>query len=124
MATVNPDPDFDVVLLGTDIGIYGLARAFHERYGIVSTVISRVIAGPIKNSRIIDTIDIGEDSGRPETLAALEREGKKRKADGDADKGPKNKKKKEEPKAKVPKPKGTPSTRTSPHHMKLRSRSR
>lgn len=82
MATVNPDPDFDVVLLGTDIGIYGLARAFHERYGIVSTVISRVIAGPIKNSRIIDTIDIGEDSGRPETLAALEREGKKRKAAG------------------------------------------
>src|SRR5690606_28401172 len=41
MATVNPDPDFDVVLLGTDFGIYGLARAFHERYGIVSTVISR-----------------------------------------------------------------------------------
>jgi len=82
MATVNPDPDFDVVLLGTDIGIYGLARAFHERYGIVSTVISRVIAGPIKNSRIIDTIDIGEDSGRPETLAALEREGRKRKAAG------------------------------------------
>jgi len=82
MATVNPDPDFDVVLLGTDIGIYGHARAFHERYGIVSTVISRVIAGPIKNSRIIDTIDIGEDSGRPETLAALEREGRKRKAAG------------------------------------------
>lgn len=82
MATVNPDPDFDVVLLGTDIGIYGLARAFHERYGIVSTVISRVIAGPIKNSRIITTIDIGEDSGRAETLAALEREGRKRKAAG------------------------------------------
>ncbi|HLS45178.1 MAG TPA: carboxylate--amine ligase, partial [Ornithinicoccus sp.] len=82
MATVNPDPDFDVVLLGTDIGIYGLARAFHERYGIVSTVISRVIAGPIKNSRIINTIDIGEDSARAETLAALEAEGKKRKAAG------------------------------------------
>lgn len=82
MPTVNPDPDFDVVLLGTDIGIYGLARAFHERYGIVSTVISRVIAGPIKNSRIIHTIDIGETSERPETLAALEREGKKRKAAG------------------------------------------
>ncbi|MGC1208929.1 MAG: hypothetical protein WA880_13320, partial [Ornithinimicrobium sp.] len=41
------DPDFDVVLLGTDIGIYALARAFHERYGISSTVISRVVAGPI-----------------------------------------------------------------------------
>ena len=36
----------------------------------------------------------------------------------------KNKKKKEEPKAKVPKPKGTPSTRTSLHHMPLRSGSR
>ena len=82
MATVTPDPDFDVVLLGTDIGIYALARAFHERYGITSTVISRVIAGPIKNSKIINTIDIGEAAARPETLAALEREGKKRKAAG------------------------------------------
>jgi D-aspartate ligase len=82
MATVNPDPDFDVVMLGTDIGIYGLARAFHERYGIVSTVISRVVAGPIKNSRIINAIDIGETAARPETLAALEAEGRKRKAAG------------------------------------------
>lgn len=82
MATAQPDPDFDVVMLGTDIGIYGLARAFHERYGVVSTVISRVVAGPIKNSRIINVIDLGESGGRAETLAALETEGRKRKAAG------------------------------------------
>lgn len=82
MDTVHPDPEFDVVMLGTDIGIYGLARAFHERYGVVSTVISRVVAGPIKNSRIIDVVDIGESGGRAETLAALEEEGRRRKAAG------------------------------------------
>jgi D-aspartate ligase len=82
MTTVPPDPDFDLVLLGTDIGIYGLARAFHERYGVRSTVISRVVAGPIKNSRIIDTVDLGESAQRAETLAELERQGEQRRARG------------------------------------------
>lgn len=82
MDPTPPAPDFDVVLLGTDIGIYGLARAFHERYGVRSTVISRVVAGPVKNSRIIDAVDLGEDAARPETLAALERHGRGQAARG------------------------------------------
>ncbi len=76
------DPDFDVVLLGTDIGIYALARAFNERYGIRSTVISRVVAGPIKWSTVIDTVELGEHAERQDTLDALEREGVVRKARG------------------------------------------
>ncbi|MGB3828699.1 MAG: carboxylate--amine ligase [Ornithinimicrobium sp.] len=76
------DPDFDVVLLGTDIGIYALARAFRERYGISSTVISRVVAGPIADSQFIETIELGDDAQRQDTLDELARQGAKRKAAG------------------------------------------
>ncbi|CAN5502377.1 carboxylate--amine ligase [soil metagenome] len=73
------DPDFDVVLLGTDIGIYALARAFRERYGIKSTVISRVVAGPIADSQFIETIELGDEAQRQDTLNELEAQGRKRK---------------------------------------------
>jgi D-aspartate ligase len=79
---VIDDPDFDVVLLGTDIGIYALARAFRERYGIVSTVISRVVAGPIADSQFIETIELGEHAQRQDTLDELERQGRARAASG------------------------------------------
>lgn len=82
MTAPTTDPDFDVVLLGTDIGIYALARAFHERYGLTSTVISRVVAGPINWSSFIETVELGEDAQRADTLAALERVGTERKAAG------------------------------------------
>lgn len=82
MSLPSADPDFDVVLLGTDIGVYALARAFHERYGVRSTVISRVVGGPIRNSSILDIVDLGEAGGRAENLQALERIGKERTAQG------------------------------------------
>ncbi|MCE0487471.1 carboxylate--amine ligase [Ornithinimicrobium sediminis] len=82
MTASTSEPDFDVVLLGTDIGIYALARAFHERYGLTSTVISRVVAGPINWSSFIETVELGEDAQRADTLAALERVGAERKAAG------------------------------------------
>jgi D-aspartate ligase len=82
MTASTSEPDFDVVLLGTDIGIYALARAFHERYGLTSTVISRVVAGPINWSSFIETVELGEDAQRADTLAALERVGTERKAAG------------------------------------------
>ncbi len=80
--TSATDLDFDVVLLGTDIGIYALARAFKERYGIASTVISRVVAGPIANSRFIETVELGDEAERQDTLDELERQGVKRTAAG------------------------------------------
>src|SRR5690606_15747520 len=82
MGSTPAGADFDLVMGSTDIGTYALARAFHERYGVRSTVLSRVIGGPIKNSRIIDTIDLGLDAQRSDTLAALEREGRRRKEAG------------------------------------------
>lgn len=80
--SVGENPSFDLVLLGTDLGVYAYARAFHARYGVRSTVIARVAAGPIRNSKIIDMVTIGEGAERPETLAALERIGREKKAQG------------------------------------------
>lgn len=82
MSNALIDPDFDLVLLGTDIGMYALARAFHERYGMSSTLIAKVVAGPVKNSSFIDTIEIGEQAERADTLAEIQRQGEKRKAAG------------------------------------------
>lgn len=79
MAQPHSDmPDFDVVILGTDLGVYSYARAFHVRYGIRSTVIARVPAGPIRNSNIIDVISLGEGAQRTQTLEALEEVGKRK----------------------------------------------
>lgn len=82
MSNALIDPDFDILMLGTDIGIYALARAFHERYGKTSTVVAKVVAGPIKNSNFIDTIELGDDGERADTLAELQRQGEMRKAQG------------------------------------------
>lgn len=73
-------PHFDVVLLGGDIGIYGLARAFHEEYSVISTVVSRVAAGPVAHSRILRNLTVGAEGSEEDLLAELVRVGKKKKA--------------------------------------------
>lgn len=55
------------VIIGSDIGVYALARAFHERYGVNSTVVAFAEPGPIANSRIIDVVHSG-----PEPEAIIE----------------------------------------------------
>lgn len=42
------------VLVGGDIGTYAMARAFFERYGVTSVVLSEDLTGPIGNSAFID----------------------------------------------------------------------
>ena len=54
-------PAFDVVMLGGDIGVYSLARAFHEAFGVRSTVISRIATGPV-DSAIIDNVLLGAEA--------------------------------------------------------------
>ena len=41
------------VLLGGDLNSYNAARAFHEKYGVVSHVFGRYAIGPTQNSRLI-----------------------------------------------------------------------
>lgn len=50
------------VILGADIGVYALARAFHEEYGVRSIVVSGAALGPVARSRIIDNVLLGPDA--------------------------------------------------------------
>ena len=45
--------DFQPVLLGSDINVYGMARSFHEAYGINSVAIGKGVLGPCTASRIV-----------------------------------------------------------------------
>ncbi|MBM7500150.1 D-aspartate ligase [Brachybacterium muris] len=66
----TPDPGFDVVMIGSGLGIYALTRAFHEEYGVVSTVVAANAPAPMHRS-ITCTVhepSAGGDEGR---LAAL-----------------------------------------------------
>ncbi len=47
-------PAIRPVILGADIGIYALARAFHEEYSVTSTVVASAALGPIAHSAICD----------------------------------------------------------------------
>lgn len=44
---------FVPVLLGTDVNVYGMARSFHEAYGISSVAIGKGRLGATSNSRIV-----------------------------------------------------------------------
>jgi D-aspartate ligase len=52
---------FRPVIVGSDIGVYALARSFHERYGVMSTVVAFAEPGPIAHSRIVDTVLSGSE---------------------------------------------------------------
>ncbi|MDN5688724.1 MAG: carboxylate--amine ligase, partial [Brachybacterium sp.] len=61
----------DLVLLGGDIGIYALARAFHEKYGTTATVVTREVAGPVADSSILRTVELGTAATEEEMIEAL-----------------------------------------------------
>src|SRR5699024_9325889 len=60
------------VLLGTDLGIYAIARSLHETFGLTSTVISEQPRGPINDSAILTNVFTGAGSTDEDTLTALE----------------------------------------------------
>lgn len=66
-----PDPEVDLVLLGGDIGIYALARAFHEKYGTISTVVTRHVAGPVADSAILRTVELSMSASEEDMVQAL-----------------------------------------------------
>ncbi|MCR6647616.1 MAG: hypothetical protein NVV70_05555 [Cellulomonas sp.] len=41
------------VILGADIGVYALARSFHEQYGVTSIVVAGAALGPVQHSSIV-----------------------------------------------------------------------
>ncbi len=51
--------DFIPVLLGSDVNVYGMARSFHEAYGIPSVAIGKGRLNATSNSRIV-SVDVVE----------------------------------------------------------------
>ena len=74
-------PAFEVVMLGGDIGVYALARAFHEAYGVRSTVISRIATGPV-DSAIIDNVLLGAGASNEDHIDELLRRARERRSAG------------------------------------------
>lgn len=58
---------FQPVILGADIGVYALARAFHEEYGVTSVVVAGAALGPVQHSRIVEH-EIVADGHDPQQL--------------------------------------------------------
>lgn len=81
-ATPTTEPELDVVLVGNDIGSYALARAFHERYRIRPTLVTRVLTGAVQHSSILNYAIPTDTGGREVILAELERIGAERAARG------------------------------------------
>ncbi|MFC4556522.1 hypothetical protein [Georgenia faecalis] len=66
-----PAPRLRPVILGTDLGVYSIARSFHEAYGVRSTVVANSPRGPINDSRIIDAVFTGQGSSEERIVQAL-----------------------------------------------------
>ncbi len=66
----NDMTSFKPVLLGSDINAYGMARTFHEAYGITSDAFAHFQLSPTKFSNIID-MHIDPSFGEPETFRRI-----------------------------------------------------
>jgi D-aspartate ligase len=62
---------FDLVLLGTGLGVYTLARAFHEEYGVVATVVTKVGIEPMRRSVSCDMRELGGAASDEDLVTAL-----------------------------------------------------
>lgn len=61
------DMPFVPLLLGADINVYSMARAFHEAYGVKTVAFGHYPSGPCYGSSIID-YRVSENNERPETV--------------------------------------------------------
>ena len=62
---------FQPVILGADIGVYALARAFHEQYGVRTIVVSLSVLGPVADSTILENVALGVDASPEAILEAV-----------------------------------------------------
>lgn len=63
--------DLQPVVLGADIGVYALARAFHEEYGVRSIVVSGAALGPVAHSAILDNVLVADGHDPRQLVDAL-----------------------------------------------------
>lgn len=59
MPSPSSSPDFDLVLVGSGLGIFALSRAFHEEYGTVATVVTKVAIDAMRRTVTEDVIELG-----------------------------------------------------------------
>ncbi|HEY0217094.1 MAG TPA: hypothetical protein VGC57_11940, partial [Cellulomonas sp.] len=59
------------VMLGADIGVYALARSFHEEYGVRSIVVSGAALGPVAHSTILDNVLVTDGHDPRQLVDAL-----------------------------------------------------
>lgn len=64
------EPTFLPVLLGSDINAYGMARSFHEEYGVSSVALASFHLAPTRYSRIVE-VEVHADLGDPEAFLAV-----------------------------------------------------
>jgi len=64
-----PGPALQPVILGADIGVYALARSFHEAYGVTSVIVAGAALGPVAHSRIVRH-ELVADGHDPDQLVA------------------------------------------------------
>jgi D-aspartate ligase len=62
---------FQPVILGADIGVYALARAFHEAYGAKPVVVSLTVTGPVADSSILENVVLGPSASPADIVEAL-----------------------------------------------------
>lgn len=62
-----------LVVLGGDVGAYGLARAFREAYGGSAVVVSTVPTVPLRYSRVVENVVVPRMGDREDLLTALRR---------------------------------------------------
>lgn len=61
------------ILVGSDLGIYSMARSFHERYGVHSHTVSKLPRGFINDSAILTPVLLGAHATAADQEAALDR---------------------------------------------------
>jgi D-aspartate ligase len=64
------NPSFLPVLLGSDINAYGMARSFHEEYGVTSLALASFPLAPTRYSRIVN-VHVHESLADPEAFLAI-----------------------------------------------------
>ena len=60
---MSQNPDFIPVLLGSDVNVYGMARSFHEAFGIPSVAIGKGRLTATADSKIV-TVEVEERKPR------------------------------------------------------------
>ena len=69
--------NFTPVIMGANRGSYGLARAFYEKYGVKTIIISPFQTGPVRYSRILEfyyQADMQDFTALTDTMAAIQKD--------------------------------------------------